>query len=167
MCLGLNYRLLIIMPTPPPCLLSLGLWYHSYPSILGGIFILVSTIIAMSVSSVFSMVPRFAFLLLIPFAFVYTFMFLSCTTTHSLTHSCHVFCSLFFVFYSFLFCVSLHGFWSGVGGGHFPTSAHMGLCLCSNVCVQVWCLGLGVLCGVCFFGCPLWPRFLSSFGLFY
>ena len=54
----LGTRLLVTdMPPPPPCLLSLGLWYHSYPSILGGIFVLVSTIIAMFVSSVLVWFP--------------------------------------------------------------------------------------------------------------
>ena len=60
----LGTKLLVTgMPTPPPCLLSLGLWYHSYPSILGGIFVLVSTIIAMtmSVSSVLVWFPGLLF----------------------------------------------------------------------------------------------------------
>ena len=77
MCLGLDYWLLICLLLLC-CLLVCGtIRIH----LLGGIFVLVSTItcIAISVSSVFSKVSRFAFLLLIPFAFVYsTFMFLSC-----------------------------------------------------------------------------------------
>ena len=59
------------MPTPPPVLPLLGLWYQLYPSIFGGLGVLVSTIIAMSVSCIVRAVLRLFVLLDTPFTLAY------------------------------------------------------------------------------------------------